>query len=127
MENCRARIGFGKCSWQLEWVLIIDADERIAPELEREIGGHLPHRRGQIISTAGSGFCGWMDKSLGIFPSWNLRLFRHGRLADMNKLKSATMLVEVPRTPRARIAEWLRRISTDTNGALRLSGHCSVY
>nr|UXE45324.1 hypothetical protein Hi04_10k_c4637_00011 [uncultured bacterium] len=65
-------------SWQNEWVLIVDADERITPELEREI-------REAIRRTDVEGFYlnrrfwflgGWIDHC-GYFPSWNLRLLRH--------------------------------------------------
>jgi glycosyltransferase involved in cell wall biosynthesis len=64
--------------WRHEWVLIIDADERITPELEREI-------RKAICRTDVDGFYlnrrfwfldGWINHC-GYFPSWNLRLFRH--------------------------------------------------
>ena len=64
--------------WQHDWVLIIDADERITPELEREI-------RQAIRRTDVAGFYlnrrfwflgGWI-RHCGYFPSWNLRLFRH--------------------------------------------------
>jgi glycosyltransferase involved in cell wall biosynthesis len=65
-------------AWQHEWLLIIDADERITPELEREI-------RQAISRTDVDGFYlnrrfwfldGWINHC-GYFPSWNLRLFRH--------------------------------------------------
>ena len=64
--------------WQHEWVLIIDADERITPQLEREI-------REAIRRTDVDGFYlnrrfwfldGWINHCC-YFPSWNLRLFRH--------------------------------------------------
>jgi glycosyltransferase involved in cell wall biosynthesis len=64
--------------WRHEWVLIIDADERVTPELEREI-------RQAIRRTDVDGFYlnrrfwflgGWINHC-GYFPSWNLRLFRH--------------------------------------------------
>jgi glycosyltransferase involved in cell wall biosynthesis len=64
--------------WQNEWLLIIDADERITPELEREIkhairrsdvNGFYLNRRFWFLS-------GWINHC-GYFPSWNLRLFRH--------------------------------------------------
>jgi glycosyltransferase involved in cell wall biosynthesis len=65
-------------SWQHEWVLIIDADERITPELEVEIreairradvDGFYLNRRFWFLD-------GWINHC-GYFPSWNLRLFRH--------------------------------------------------
>jgi len=64
--------------WQHEWVLILDADERITPALEREItqairrtdvDGFYLNRRFWFLG-------GWI-KHCGYFPSWNLRLFRH--------------------------------------------------
>src|SRR6266508_137386 len=64
--------------WRHEWVLIIDADERITPELEKEIreairrhdvDGFYLNRRFWFLG-------GWIDHC-GYFPSWNLRLFRH--------------------------------------------------
>ena len=78
--------------WQHEWVLIVDADERITPELEREI-------RQAIRRTDVDGFYlnrrfwflgGWINHC-GYFPSWNLRLFRHrlGRYEQIEINKSA--------------------------------------
>jgi len=64
--------------WQHEWVLIVDADERITPELENEIrlainrtdvDGFYLNRRFWFLG-------GWINHC-GYFPSWNLRLFRH--------------------------------------------------
>jgi glycosyltransferase involved in cell wall biosynthesis len=75
--------------WRHEWVLIVDADERITPELEREI-------RTAIQRTDVDGFYlnrrfwflgGWIDHC-GYFPSWNLRLFRH-RLGRYERAESS--------------------------------------
>jgi glycosyltransferase involved in cell wall biosynthesis len=69
-----------------EWVLIVDADERITPELREEIEGLLAgdaacagyylNRRFIFLGT-------WI-RHAGWYPSWNLRLFRHrlGRYDD---------------------------------------------
>lgn len=68
----------GNVAWRHEWVLIVDADERIPPALVDEI-------RGAIARTAINGFYlnrrfwflgGWI-RHCGYFPSWNMRLFRH--------------------------------------------------
>jgi len=65
-------------SWQNEWVLIVDADERITPELQtqienaiqrNDIDGYYLNRRFWFLG-------GWINHC-GYFPSWNLRLFRH--------------------------------------------------
>jgi glycosyltransferase involved in cell wall biosynthesis len=74
--------------WRHEWLLIIDADERITPDLEREI-------RAAIERTDMDGFYlnrrfwflgGWINHC-GYFPSWNLRLFRH-RLGRYERAES---------------------------------------
>ena len=54
--------------WQHEWVLIIDADERITPELEREIRQAICRTdRGRILSQSQVLVSGWLDKSLRLF------------------------------------------------------------
>jgi glycosyltransferase involved in cell wall biosynthesis len=64
--------------WQHEWVLIVDADERITTELQVEIrqaicfsgvDGFYLNRRFWFLD-------GWINHC-GYFPSWNMRLFRH--------------------------------------------------
>jgi glycosyltransferase involved in cell wall biosynthesis len=68
-----------------EWVLIVDADERVTPELRCEIervvdspecDGYYLNRRFIFLGT-------WI-RHAGWYPSWNLRLFRHdlGRYDD---------------------------------------------
>ncbi|MBI3696255.1 MAG: glycosyltransferase family 2 protein, partial [Acidobacteria bacterium] len=78
--------GEKKKNWSLshlpfgdEWVLIVDADERVPPELADEIDaavnrtggpdGYYVNRR--LI------FLGRWIRHAGWYPSWNLRLFRH--------------------------------------------------
>ncbi len=69
-----------------EWILLIDADERVTPELEAEIrevlagnalDGYYLNRR-LIFLGRWIRHCGW-------YPSWNMRLFRH-RLGRYEKL-----------------------------------------
>jgi glycosyltransferase involved in cell wall biosynthesis len=68
----------GNIPWRHDWVLIIDADERITPALEKQIraaikrddvDGFYLNRRFWFLG-------GWINHC-GYFPSWNLRLFRH--------------------------------------------------
>jgi len=78
--------GDKKKNWSLsnlpfrnEWVLIVDADERVPPELAQEIreavgrdagpDGYYLNRR-LVFLGRWIRHCGW-------YPSWNLRLFRH--------------------------------------------------
>ncbi|MBE7381786.1 MAG: glycosyltransferase family 2 protein [Leptolyngbya sp. SIO1E4] len=73
--------------FQNEWVLIVDCDERITPELWDEIeeaiknpqyGGYYLNRR--VF------FLGKWIRFGGKYPDWNLRLFRHaqGRYENLN-------------------------------------------
>jgi glycosyltransferase involved in cell wall biosynthesis len=64
--------------WKADWVLILDADERITPELAVEIQQELsqPHADGYFINRRFV-FLGKWIRHCGYYPSWNLRLFRH--------------------------------------------------
>lgn len=66
--------------WKNEWVLILDADERITPELAAEIQAELknPRADGYFINRRFM-FLGEWIRHCGYYPSWNLRLFRHAR------------------------------------------------
>ena len=67
-------------SWKNEWVLILDADERILPELADEIRNELkqPRADGYFINRRFVFLNQWI-KHCGYYPSWNLRLFRHAK------------------------------------------------
>src|SRR5437899_135615 len=64
--------------WQHEWVLIVDADERITPELQGEIRKAICRRGvdGFYLNRRFWFLDGWINHC-GYFPSWNMRLFRH--------------------------------------------------
>jgi glycosyltransferase involved in cell wall biosynthesis len=72
--------------WENEWVLILDADERITPELASEIQTEInaPRADGYFINRRFL-FLGKWIRHCGYYPSWNLRLFRHrlGRYEHM--------------------------------------------
>jgi glycosyltransferase involved in cell wall biosynthesis len=92
--------------WRHEWVLIVDADEHITPELAREIEAVVagrpppcpPPQRGEGNYWGGCGdgynlnrrfmFMGRWIKHCGYYPSWNLRLFKHriGRYERIGQL-----------------------------------------
>jgi glycosyltransferase involved in cell wall biosynthesis len=61
-----------------EWVLIVDADERVTPELRREIASILPKAdcAGYYLNRRVV-FLGRWIRHAGWYPNWNLRLFRH--------------------------------------------------
>jgi len=72
--------------WKNEWVLILDADERITPELAAEIQAEVanPRADGYFINRRFM-FLGKWIRHCGYYPSWNLRLFRH-KLGRYEKL-----------------------------------------
>lgn len=64
--------------WRNEWVLILDADERITPELAEEMADAIRSKtyQGYYLNRRFMFMGGWL-KHCGYYPSWNLRLFRH--------------------------------------------------
>jgi glycosyltransferase involved in cell wall biosynthesis len=72
-----------------EWVLLIDADERVTPELEVEIRETLARedRADGYYINRKLIFLGRWIRHCGWYPSWNLRLFKH-RLGRYEKLEA---------------------------------------
>jgi glycosyltransferase involved in cell wall biosynthesis len=64
--------------WKYEWVFILDADERITPELARELAAvaAAPAADGYYVNRRFWFLDGWL-RHCGYYPSWNLRFFRH--------------------------------------------------
>ena len=73
--------------WRHEWVLILDADEVMPPDAEREIA--------ELVARDGAGHAGyWINRRFmfmgrwlkhAYYPNWNLRLFKH-RLGRYERL-----------------------------------------
>ena len=61
-----------------EWVMILDADERVTPELRCEIESVLPNAdcAGYYLNRRVIFLGRWIHHA-GWYPNWNLRLFRH--------------------------------------------------
>jgi glycosyltransferase involved in cell wall biosynthesis len=67
--------------FRYDWILILDADERITPPLAREIAGTVADpgpAAGFYINRRFYFLDRWIKRA-GYFPSWNMRLFRKGR------------------------------------------------
>jgi glycosyltransferase involved in cell wall biosynthesis len=64
--------------WKFEWVFILDADERITPQLARELAAvaAAPAADGYYVNRRFWFLGGWL-RHCGYYPSWNLRFFRH--------------------------------------------------
>lgn len=80
-----------KVPWTNEWVMILDADEYMTPELAQEIkrvveGSWKPEGK---FAAAGCGDGYWVNRRFmfmgrwirgcGYYPSWNVRLLKHAR------------------------------------------------
>lgn len=62
-----------------EWVLSLDADERVTPELAEAIQAELLHPKADAYRIARlSSFCGRWIRHSGWWPDYVLRLFRRG-------------------------------------------------
>jgi glycosyltransferase involved in cell wall biosynthesis len=87
-----------KKNWALEnlpfahdWVLLLDADERVPETLRAEIAGILRHPPAGLAGYYVNRrliFLGRWIRHCGWYPSWNLRLFRH-RLGRYERLGTA--------------------------------------
>ncbi len=77
--------------WRHDWVLIMDADEHMTPELAREIiavvEGNTGGPVGYFINRRFMFMNRWI-RHCGYYPSWNLRLFKHalGRYERIGEL-----------------------------------------
>lgn len=72
--------GLDNLPWRGEWIMILDADERVTPSLRREILQKLPFSKadGYYVNRLLI-FMGRRVRHGGLYPSWNLRLFRRGK------------------------------------------------
>ena len=81
-----------------DWILIVDADERVTPELAREItalvNGSPPHH-GYYLARQ-NWFAGTWIRHGGWYPDWNLRLLRRGRGRYEPRLVGEHMLLTGP-------------------------------
>jgi len=67
------------CKFGNDWVLILDADERITESLAGEIADVIKsHKFNGYYLNRRFFFLGKWIRHAGYFPSWNLRLFRRG-------------------------------------------------
>jgi len=81
-----------------DWILIVDADERVSPDLAREIAALVsgsPRHHGYYLARQ-NWFAGTWIRHGGWYPDWNLRLFRRGRGRYEARLVHEHILLEGP-------------------------------
>jgi glycosyltransferase involved in cell wall biosynthesis len=103
-----------------EWVFILDADERITPQLREELfrvasaGGPV---HGYYVNRVVL-YMGHAVRHGGLYPSWNLRFFRRGRARYEDRAVHEHMVCEGPaeylehemlHIRREELAEWVRK------------------
>ena len=89
-----------------EWVMFMDADEHMTPQLAREIEGVVTGRHTPPRNGCGDGY--WVNRRMmfhgrwikhgGYYPAWNLRLFKHAvgrfeKLTQQGDTNSGDMVV----------------------------------
>lgn len=80
---------------QTEWVLFLDADEWLPDELKREISeviGASPLENGFEIKFRFIWMGRWIRR--GYYPSWILRLFRHGKARCEDRPINEQMIID---------------------------------
>jgi glycosyltransferase involved in cell wall biosynthesis len=88
-----------------EWVLALDADEWVTPQLHREILDRLP-QAGEAVAfriPRSSSYCGRVMRHSGWWPDYVVRLFRRGQARYTESLVHERLLPQGPvgtlRTP----------------------------
>ena len=82
-----------------EWVFILDADERLTPALRREIKRIVGGGRGGVDGFFVNRALVILGKNVrhgGLYPSWNLRLFRRGKARYEERTVHEHMVVNGP-------------------------------
>jgi glycosyltransferase involved in cell wall biosynthesis len=87
--------------FQSDWILIIDADEAVLPDLRDELRG-IARRPPESVPQAGFYvnrsliFLGKPIRHCGYSPSWNLRFFKRGRARYEEREVHEHMIVDGP-------------------------------
>tara|TARA_B100000378_G_scaffold228436_1_gene192874 strand:- start:299 stop:1207 length:909 start_codon:yes stop_codon:yes gene_type:complete len=100
---------------ETEWVLRLDADEIVSPELAREIAATLSDLGAQVDGIYVSRRMTFLGKPIywgGVFPIRVLRLFRHGRGRCENRWMDEHVLVD------GQTAEFAGEIIDDNRNSL---------
>ncbi|TXT35734.1 MAG: b-1 4-glucosyltransferase [Comamonadaceae bacterium] len=124
---------------QGQWVLSLDADERVTPDLRREILGVLEQTHGPEVYRfpRRSSYCGQFMLHSGWSPDWVVRLFQRGsaQFSDdlvhekllvkgkMGELKSPLMHLSFPDFES--VLDKANRYSTAGAVAMRAKGRCA--
>jgi glycosyltransferase involved in cell wall biosynthesis len=81
-----------------QWILFLDADERLTPELREEIGRVVDKEDGPngYYVARRNYFMGHRIRHAGMYPDWQLRLLRHGKGRYEDRIVHEHVLVDGP-------------------------------
>jgi len=81
-----------------QWVLYLDADERLTEELKEEIGRVVSKEGGPdgYYVARKNYFMGRWIRHAGMYPDWQLRLFRHGQARYEDRIVHEHVIVNGP-------------------------------
>jgi glycosyltransferase involved in cell wall biosynthesis len=80
-----------------DWILSLDADERVSPALRAEIEAHLASAAGHALALPRlSAFCGTFVRHGGWYPDYVTRVFRRGRGRFTDDLVHERLVVDDP-------------------------------
>lgn len=106
------------------WTLLLDADERVSPDLEREIDRCLAASPADAWDIPRANyFCGQWMRHGGWYPDYQTRLFRTGAARYELRAVHSRIIVDGSRAQMrspiehysyATIADWVRKINTYT-------------
>jgi glycosyltransferase involved in cell wall biosynthesis len=104
-ENYAAQLNWGLDQLPLStpWVMRLDADERLTPELARELSARLtelPHDVAGLLVKRRVYFWGRWIRHGGYYPTWLLRIWRTGRARCEQRWMDEHMVVGGGRTLR---------------------------
>ena len=102
-----------------EWVMALDADERVTPELGQEILAHLVKASASGLSMAFAlprltQFCGVWIRHCGWTPDYVLRIFKRGEARFSDDLVHEKLLLASPATQVVRLKHPLLHYSYPT-------------
>ncbi|HWP91111.1 MAG TPA: glycosyltransferase family 2 protein [Thermodesulfobacteriota bacterium] len=83
-ENQARQLNWALCNlpFKTEWILRLDADEKVTPELKNEILEKLPNLSGEVTGLYMKRrvyFMGRWIRHGGYYPTWLLRIWRRGK------------------------------------------------
>jgi glycosyltransferase involved in cell wall biosynthesis len=90
--------GLENMPFEGEWVFILDADERVTPQLRDELlatAASSPAVNGFFVNRVNI-FMGHPIRHGGLYPSWNLRLFRRGKCRYEDRSVHEHMICDGP-------------------------------